>query len=243
LTATTTSNSGPRIDYAYAALINFHYYLSQTDNSAFRFISRPARKGYWTTTCDACSSGLDTVDLLFNVTHGGVNTGTPTTAGWNMWEWPTDSAIDTALSNTMRLGDNGRGLSFFASTACQNLYFDDGKLGERWWPILAGGLKMSLGAYCNLYGGSEMSVVGALLPQYLQAGYPVSASWYYALTYVDPQLMIAELATGANGDDCNNRLYNMSWLNHTNGSYPHLGDGQIQVGCFSYNDSTYDCGV
>ena len=154
--------------------------------------------------------------------------------------WDLDTA---ALSNTMRLGDDSRGLSIFVSMACDTLYFYDDRIMERWGYILAGGLKLALGGYCNIYAGADMGYAGQMLAAYLQDGWPLSESWGYTMTYLDAEMMVGGLATGSNVDDCGNRLYTMTWQNHASGSYPHLRDTEIQLGCLWYNDSTHECGV
>ena len=227
-----TFEDGSQIDYASVALHGFYDTLGQTDVGRL-LISIPGRLPYWTEGTDAGRFGIDQPNLLFNVTHSGIYLGTPTRAGWAMWEQYT-----TALSNTMRLGDDGRGLSVFVSTACSNLYFRDGRQWERWANIMLGGLKLSFGAYCPIYAGQEMEYVGPMLAEYLQAGYVLSAAWWYTMTYLSAQT-VAGLATGLNTDDCFSRLYTMTWQNHQD--FDHLRDGDVQDHCFWYVDSPWYC--
>jgi hypothetical protein len=233
---------GGQIDYAYEALNGFYNHMITTDYAAFKYISQAGRAPYWREAeRDSYSNpqkGLDRADLLFNVTHAGLDLRTPTTIDWTMYEWPTgDESIHTVKSNTMRLGDDGRHLNFFATTGCWTLYFYDDRVFERWWTIVAGGLKIAVGAYCELYAGYEMWPVGSCFADYLKNGWPVWGAWYAALACINTTFPIAAIATGTSENNCWDRLYNMSWLNHTNGSYPRLQDAQIQFGCLSYNDA------
>jgi hypothetical protein len=245
---------GSHLDFANDALNGFYNQMIATDYSAFKYISDdstsyPGRAPYWRETeRDAWSSpqkGLDRANLFFHASHTGVDLGTPTSVGWTMYEWPSpDPWVHQVNSNNMRLGDDGRRLSFFSSMGCGTLYFDDGRAFERWGPIIAGGLKMGLGAYCLLWGGYEMWPIGPSFAYYLQSGLPVWGAWYWAFAVVNDEMPIAAIATGASENDCWNRLYNMTWLNHTNGSYPRLQDAQIQFGCLSYNDTfSGECGI
>jgi hypothetical protein len=255
---------GEYLDYAQEALGGFSQQMMTKDNASFVYIGSlahptPGRVTYWR-DADRYSGGLDhypyfpqkgldTAVLLFNATHGGVDRySTPTTAGLNMYDWPGDPSMDTVLTNQMRLGDDARRTAFFASMTCQILYFQDGKLWERWWNVVAGGLKMALGNYCDSYAGREMGPIGPRFATYLQIqGVPMQQAWYYAQTSIpgNEHASLAAIATGANPDysDCYTRLYGMGWTNHTGDStYRYLNPPV--AGCFWYNDNQgANCGV
>jgi hypothetical protein len=186
--------------------------------------------------------GIDTVDHLFMLTHGGAwtesmskNAGAPgISALFGMWDdW---QLVGTAA---MRLGDDARQLSVFSAYTCEVhaggsqplttpgqipglLYID------RWAPVFRGGLRLSTATVEASTTGSSYVDVGKRYSNNLQAGQTFSAAWSNALNIGsnnDPSL----LATGANEADCWARMDTMTLANHS--ALPRLRDSSVRYMC------------
>jgi len=167
------------------------------------------------------------VDLLYVSTHGGNWGNRAVLAMYENWT--------TADSSAMRLGDESVGLSIFSTYACQTLAHADGRLMERWYPAMAGGVRILTGSHDTLYDSPTTDEVGEDYAAYLQEGRPIRTAWHDALTdwIVDNDATV--VASGANSADCNARKDNMTLGNFRN--YSRLRDGAIGYMCWSWWDN------
>lgn len=212
---------------------NFVTNLSATDANYFYGMMPAGNDLKWydsqlrTGGSDHTGYGLDTVDLFFSATHGGKvvpHTQTPA-HNWSMY--PVESCV---LSPYMRLGDDTRMLSVFATYACDSLQID-GNIWTRYGNALSGGLRIILGSPKPVGAGYPVYVIGNAFADYLQAGQPFYLAWYNALTLPEAN-GVAALATGTDATDCVRRLTEMTWQNfNKTGVYPYLRDGAIKSYC------------
>ena len=174
------------------------------------------------TTSDTCLScgGADSVDFFFIATHGNFNS---TSSALAMW----DQGV-SAWTSQMRLGDNGKQLSVFAAYSCLTMSNGDGHLFTRWYPPFAGGLKIAVGAYGNVYDGNDQK--GTEFATRIEQEQQIGFSWNEAVWYADNNNQPLSLASGANSTDCWNRhpatLTSVQTL-------PRLRDGAIGYFCWS----------
>ncbi len=218
---------------------NFHTVLQSTDTLVFKGDLRgTAQKNGWKEGTDTASNyGLDSVDLFFECTHGGIyadSSGNQCSANvanirsrWAMYE--SESIVD---STSMRLGDDKRGLSVFVNYSCATMQLDACS-STRLYPMFAGGLRVMLGFHGRADGGPNEAVVGWRLAQYLQLGWNFPTAWLAAATYLSSDNTAIAMATGTSCSDCGSRMANMNWTNFRAGSFPRVRDGNI--GCTCYN--------
>lgn len=205
---------------------------------------------YWEDTGDQATNSLETVDLFFTMTHGQAGPHTDNIAGvcptpadadpadptihatWSMWNYR-----QRARSEYMRLGDEGKGLSFFVAYACETLKLDQ-YVWNRWGNIFKGGLRMSMGfaettTWCAPYTCPAQFQHGTRFANYLGAGQTVSNAWLNAFDDNDGHTFHpAAMATGTNDTDCANRRDSMTWTNFRN--YPRIRDSSIGYVCWRH---------
>ena len=203
---------------------NFNAQIGSTENLEYYYNLHGAQSVIEQTN-DGCGWGCgsaDSVDFLYMNTHGGANA---TTAFWAMW----DQGSNAQTSN-MRLGDNSRELMVLATFACNILQTSDGASAviARWLGTFAGGLVMSVGGHGSLYSGNDQSATE--FASRMQDGEPIGQSWLESTWYADNSNTPTALATGANSDDCWNRM-NVSIVNLF--ATPVLRDSAIGYMCWS----------
>jgi hypothetical protein len=151
------------------------------------------------------------VDLFYFQSHGGGwprNGATPAVAVWTMYEEKT-----RAFSNAMRYGDESRGMSIFASYACDQMVVD-GYTWERWYPIMSGGLRIATGGSGDMYSGTgSQKNFGSKFGANLRAGKTVASAWVKAALDVDSRNTPVALTTGTDEADCVYRRDNIKWSN------------------------------
>ena len=203
---------------------NFNSQISSTENLEFYYNLHGAQPVIEQTN-DGCGWGCgsaDSVDFLYMNMHGGANA---TSAFWAMW----DQGSNASTSN-MRLGDNSRELMVLATFACNVLQYSDGAgaVIARWLGTFAGGLVESVGGHASLYSGNDQSATE--FASRMQDGEPISNAWLESTWYADNSNAPTALVTGANSDDCWNRM-NVSIINLF--STPILRDSSIGYMCWS----------
>lgn len=162
---------------------------------------------------DAAYNSLEYVDLFFTHTHGSV---TVTDARWAMW-----NRYSRALSSRMRLGDDSRGLSVFASVAC-NVLRMDGNTVQRWEPVFMGTLRIALGSHDSITCSNDEEWIGWVFADRLQQDWSIKAAWHSGMGYSDNDNDSSVLVTGTTASHCWDRMDHMSWYNlHT---YKRLGN-------------------
>jgi hypothetical protein len=183
---------------------------------------------YWHDTGDQATNSLESVDLFFSYTHGGVVSGVD--AIYAMYERDV-----FAHTNQMRLGDESRGLSIFSAAACYTMLFDDGSFWGRTILPFSGGLRMLTGSHGLIYIGLNASA-GTQYASLLNQNTTIVTSWFNAFGGTAHANDLTVAANGNSGDDCVNRLNNMTWGNFQD--YPRRRDNQGRTLCYYYwNDA------
>jgi hypothetical protein len=179
---------------------NFNSQMRQTDNVEFYFNLHGAKQPLEKNNdgCGQSCGGADSVDILYINTHSGVNS---TTAFWAMWD-----QNSWALTSNMRLGDNSRQLMILATFSCSTLQTGDGNAAvlARWLGTFSGGLVMTVGAHNLLYSGNDQSATE--FASRMQDGEPIGQAWLESTWYADNSNAPSAMATGANANDCWNRM-------------------------------------
>lgn len=165
---------------------------------------------YWHDTGDEANNSLESVDLFYSFTHGGTDS---TNAYWAMWN--DDANIgppwgSVATSSQMRLGDESRRLSIFATHACHVLEWSN--IWAHWGPIFNGGLRIALSSHDTMH--PDSTNMGTDFANYLNAGYSFKDAWaisYDNSAYNNQDVAVA--ATGTSDADCANRRDTMSMSN------------------------------
>ena len=203
---------------------NFMSQIGQTDNVRFYFNLHGAKQPLEKANdgCGQSCGGADSVDILYMNTHSGVNS---STAFWAMWDQGSN-----AVTSNMRLGDSSRQLMVLATFSCSTLQTSDGAAAvlSRWLGTFAGGLVMTVGAHNLLYSGNDQSATE--FASRMQDGEPISQAWLESTWYADNDNAPTAMATGANANDCWNRMrVSLPTLFGT----PVLRDSQIGFVCWS----------
>jgi len=218
--------------------------FDDTDAKSFYWNMHGAKNQFVEGGDAIAGGGLDTVDHLFFVGHGGAWTASMSSryapaisALFGMWD--DDQIVGTA---SMRLGDDSRQLSIFSAYTCEIHAGGSQPLStpgqipgflyvDRWIPTFRGGLRMSTGTVEASISGSTYADVGKRYSNNLQAGQAFSTAWPNALNVAstnDPSLV----TTGANEVDCLSRMNTMTLANHA--SMPRLRDSAIGWVCRRY---------
>lgn len=213
--------------YAYRTCRRFNEELEETDTRLFYHNLEGAR---WRFETDNDQNGLERVHLAFVLTHGGRDLDGDQKAVWAMWdEW-----VD-ANSWNMRLGNEGRGLSIFASYACETHTVGDGHAWERWRNPFKGGLRYTVGSHGNLATGLPTDECGQEFADNLQDGDVIYEAWRKAVREPSVDQDATAIASGYDAPDCYNRRDNMTWQNFS--SYPRRRDDNMNFICWwSWND-------
>jgi hypothetical protein len=190
------------------------------------------KKYYWENGGDQAAGSLETVDLFYSDTHGGA--WLADSADYAMWEDGTSSFDLRALTRNMTLGDEGRGLSIFATKSCGTLTMDGSDANynglydayERWDSVFSGGLRVALSGAGDVFYDNDS---GRIFMQYMNAGYSIKDSWYYGLSYSAAATDIGVLFSGFTQPDCSNRMQGMTWNNFNAGAYNRVTGLPIQL--------------
>jgi hypothetical protein len=203
---------------------------------------------YWEEGGDGAANSLETVDLFFAFTHGqaaprsaiggacgGANDDPADSAihaTWSMWNYQ-----QRARSDFMRLGDEGKGLSFFVVYSCETAKLDQ-YVWNRWNKIFKGGLRMALGfaestTWCAPYNCPLQFQHGATFANYLGAGQSVNNAWILAFDDNDLHTFHPVTMAAGNSDaDCASRRDGMTWTNFR--SYTRRQDGAVSYLCWRH---------
>jgi hypothetical protein len=177
---------------------------------------------YWHDTGDQAVNSLESVDLFFSWTHGGILSGDD--AIYTMYE-----ANVYAHTKQMRLGDESRGLSIFSSGACHTMKFDDGAFWGRLHLPFSGGLRMLTGSHGDIWIGLN-APAATQYASLLNQNTTIVTSWFNAFGGTAHANDLTVAANGNSADDCINRLNNMTWGNFS--SYPRRRDNEGRTLCF-----------
>jgi hypothetical protein len=179
---------------------NFINQIRQTDNVRFYFNLHGAKQPLEKNNdgCGQACGGADSVDIFYMNTHSGVNGSSAFWAMWDQGSW--------AVTSNMRLGDNSRQLMVLATFSCDTLRTSDGAAAvlARWLGTLSGGLVMTVGGHDLLYAGNDQSATE--FASRMQDGEPIGQAWLESTWYADNRNKPTAMATGANANDCWNRM-------------------------------------
>ena len=167
---------------------------------------------------------LDDVDLFYISTHGGA---WDTTSTWAMYE-----DDQRAYSFLMRLGDEGRKQSLFASYSCETMKVSDGKVRTRLGPMFEGGLRYMAGSHGTIYDSPTTDETGEEFANNLQMGYTFRNAWKSGNSDLFTNQDLIVLSTGVSAADCNNRRDTMKWSNYN--TYPRIPAGTPYWICWYY---------
>lgn len=205
---------------------------------------------YWEDTGDQASKSLETVDLFFTFTHGQAAPRGAYYGDCGLQSDPADSAVHAtwamwnnqshARSDHMRLGDEGRGLSVFASYSCETEQWDS-YVWTRWHTIFAGGLRMAEGfkadtVWCAPDNCPAQYQHPVNFANYLGAGWLINNAWLLAFDDNDGySFSPISIASGNSGTDCADRRDHMTMVNFRN--YARRRDSSMTVLCSRYWDN------
>jgi hypothetical protein len=215
----------PTID-TYSMCWDFISQIRTTDYVDFYFNlhgAAPAfQYGNGAETCNGCG-GVDSVDFFLMNTHGGIASNNPDYAGYAMWDY-----YSIAWTPDMRLGSSGEQVKVLATYACDTFKTSDGHFWDRWGNAYRGGLKIGVGAHDLVYDGNSQK--GTEFASRMQDGEPIGQAWNEAVWYADNNNHPSVANTGANANDCWNRMRtNMSSILYLQ----ILRDSQIGYVCWS----------
>jgi Family of unknown function (DUF6345) len=208
---------------AYSMCGNFINTIRRTDWIDFYFNLHGANvafsNGNPVETCNPCG-GADSVDFFLMYTHGGID---PSQSRWAMWDFQT-----RAWSGSMRFGQAGQQLKVFATYSCDTLETSDGHFWDRMGAAFSGGVKLMLGAHDLLYDGDAQK--GTEFASRMQNGESIGNAWLESVWYANNDNHPSVAATGADANDCWNRIgMNVASVQTT----PALRDGQIGYVCWA----------
>lgn len=167
----------------------------------------------------------ETVDLFYVQTHGGAGPAWGNKSVWSAFEdynHPNGLPKANAESPNIRLGDDGRGLSIFASYACDTHRIDD-LTPTRLGPMMSGGLRITLG----MNGPGKMGANGTAqeFGRLLSSGVTVVDAWLNGMKYGGIANTPAAVISGRNAADSDARAHGMTMATIRN--YERLRDGDI----------------
>lgn len=202
---------------------NFYNNVRQTEIGAFYYNLHGAKPALERPdTCGWACGYADSVDFFYMNTHGGGSDST-TSSRWAMWD-----QYSTAYSANMRLGASGRENMVLATFSCQT-HSTDAFTWNRWLPVFAGGMVVTVGGRDLLYSGQTQS--GSEFADRLDNGEPIGQAWNESTWYADNSNHPGAIATGRDPNDCWNR---MGTTFDTLFQTPILRDGAIGYMCWNY---------
>ena len=184
---------------------------------------------------DDSTYGVDNHDFFMVCTHGGA------------WSNP-DRFVQSMYyqgyniySTDMRLGDDGRGLSLFASFSCDIMTPNSTtstNMWNRWQSVFKGGLRIASGFMTSAYSGASMGYGTRYAEEMHVSGRTLAQAWNYVMDdyqYQTPTSMVTQYTCS----NCNDYLYACGWrMNAMTSSnyknYPKLVDSSVSTFCYYY---------
>jgi len=202
---------------------------------------------YWEDGGDQAANSLETVDLFFAFTHGQAAPRDAYSGDCNLYSDPADSTAHAtwsmwnydsrARSDHMKLGNEGRGLSVFATYSCSTHKWDS-YTWTRWNRIFKGGLRMSVGfksatQWCADNQCPAQYQHTTNFANYLGAGWLINNAWILAFDdndgySFDPIVF----ASGNSSSDCSSRRDHMTMVNFRD--YTRRRDSNMTKICARY---------
>ncbi|WP_437568619.1 DUF6345 domain-containing protein [Sorangium sp. So ce542] len=197
----------------------FNDELDDTDTKVFYWNLQGA-KPFWEGASDQVY--VEDVNLMFTNTHGG---GWTNSAVYAMWD---DG--DLVHSTDLRWGNEGHGLSIFASYACETLKYSDDRTWHRWNAAMKGGLRIILGSHDEVWNSDTTDEIGEDFADNIQGGQSLRNAWKDALSDWNHDQDVTAVSFGNSLADCESRRDGMTWQNYT--SYPRRRDGDVTHWCY-----------
>jgi hypothetical protein len=203
----------------YPACAGFNNKLDDTDSKRFYFNLHGALSVFQDANgsdASLAAGGPDSVDLMLFNAHGGTDA-----TRWLTSMWDQGALL---FSDTVRMGDDGVGLSVFAMYSCNTMAVDT---IQRMRPMFRGGLRIAAGAHGLVWNGNHSW--GNNFASAMQADDDIKDSWLNAVEGADSRNNPAVWASGANRDDCYSRIG--ATLANVK-SKPRLRDNQVAYYCY-----------
>jgi hypothetical protein len=197
----------------------FNDELDDTDTEVFYWNLHGA-KSFWETASDQVF--VEDVNLMFINAHGGASSNI---AFYAMWD-----EDDFVSSTDLRWGDEGHGLSIFASYACKTLKYSDDRTWHRWNATMKGGLRIMLGSHDQIWNGDTTDEVGEDFADNMQSSQSLRNAWKDALSDWNHDQDVTAVAFGNSLADCESRRDGMTWQNYP--SYPRRRDADVTHWCY-----------
>jgi hypothetical protein len=219
------------LPWAYDRCDMFTAQMKKTDQSQFQYTLKWGATGFTVDDGSAGQGGVDSVDLFWVNTHGGV--GSVVDKNNNVVGFNARLALynknTRARSDEWRFGDNGHQARILSQYACKTLTIDD-KAFDRWDQVFKGGLQLATGSHGTLWDAPSTDEVGETYAANLQAGISVKWSWFDGIQdwYFDQDVAIYASSSGPTAE-CLDRQNNLTWKNIAN--KPRFRDGQMRRIC------------
>ena len=156
------------MDYQYDRCIGFNNRLDDNNTKLF-YLNLQFGSGFTTNDGLTPNGGVDTVDVFYVATHGGITDTAATLAR---------KPVDTfTTSVNWRFGDNSNQVAIFSQYACFTLKID-GKGWTRWVNAFKGGLYLATGSHNFLYDGWTTDDTGEDYADNLTHGKTVKWAWF-----------------------------------------------------------------
>lgn len=190
------------LPYAYNRCEGFNNELSATDTQKFYFNLKGGKPFLET---DRDQDLVETVDMLYLSTHGGLQSDS---SRWAMWDMNT-----RAFTKNMTLGNEGKGLSILSTYSCDTLGGTDSEIITHWKTPFSGGLRYVAGAWDVLWDGITTDECGEDYADNLQDGMTIQDAWTDAIWDWATTQHPAVQTTGTSEADCLKRKKDMKFTN------------------------------
>ena len=220
-----TFQNGWRItlDYEYDRCEGFNNRMDDNNSKRFYFNLNNGA-GFNVSDGSTVAGGVDTVDIFYVGTHGGVS--------------DTDARLALkpvqmrTFSSSWRFGDNSNQIAIFSQYVCNTLKIDD-KAFTRWVNAFKGGLYLATGSHDTVYDGWTTDETGEDYADNVTHGKTVKWAWFDGNSdcCIDQDVAIYASSSGPL-DECKNRRDTMTGQN-ING-FPRFRDGSMNRICASW---------
>ncbi|MFP6663906.1 MAG: DUF6345 domain-containing protein [Deltaproteobacteria bacterium] len=209
--------------WAWETCSRFNSELDDTDTKDFYYNLKFPHCGFDSCDDQGSAGGVDSVDLFYVHTHGGVSGDNAILAMWD------DG--DMSWSSNWRFGDDDDEVAIFSQYACETLSKTGGGLWTRLGPAFRGGLYVATGSYDKIYSSITTDEVGEDYADGLQKRKSVKNAWFDGNSdwWTDQDLRV--MATGVSSRNCRNRRNRIKW--HNVFDYTRRRDSSITHYCTS----------
>lgn len=211
------------LPYVYGRCAGFNDRMDDNNVGLF-YYTIVGNSGFTYNDGSAYYGGVDSVDLFYVSTHGGVNA--------------TDAILARraqntfALSSQWRFGDNSNQAAIFSQYACKTLQIDNNAYG-RWDNVFKGGLYLATGSHDLFYDAWDTEETGYDYADGLTHGVTVKWAWFDGNSdwWYGQDVAIYASSSGSLSA-CQSRRDNMTGQNIN--SYTRWRDGNMNRICASW---------